>query len=279
MNSDRGMQFEMKIRILSDLHLEFQDWIPPESDADIVVLAGDIHVGIRGIEWARRSFPLLPVIYVPGNHEFYGSSLQALTEELHLSGKRLGVDVLDGRAAIIGGVRFLGATLWTDFALNGTDPGSINRAMTAAQHGMSDFHLILYENRPFRPADARAVNLGRIDWLRIKLSESFEGATIVVTHHLPLRQSVHPKYSASDLNPAFASDLGDLMGPPISLWVHGHTHESFDYSVKGTRVACNPRGYLPMEPNAEFDPLLTVDVSATRDRTPRIAPGSRRPTR
>lgn len=279
MNSDRGMQFEMKIRILSDLHLEFQDWIPPESDADIVVLAGDIHVGIRGIEWARRSFPLLPVIYVPGNHEFYGSSLQALTEELHLSGKRLGVDVLDGRAAIIGGVRFLGATLWTDFALNGTDPGSINRAMTAAQYGMSDFHLIRYENRPFRPADARAINLDRIDWLRIKLSESFEGATIVVTHHLPLRQSVHPKYSASDLNPAFGSDLGDLMGPPISLWVHGHTHESFDYSVKGTRVVCNPRGYLPMEPNAEFDPLLTVDVSATRDRTPRIAPGSRRPTR
>ena len=185
MGLDRGVQFEMKIRVLSDLHLEFQDWVPPKSDADIVVLAGDI-------------------------------------------------------------------------------PGSIDRAMAAAQHGMSDFHLIRYENGPFRPADARAVSLERIGWLRSKLSDEFAGATIVVTHHLPLRQSVHPKYSASDLNPAFASDLDDLMGPPISLWIHGHTHESFDYRVKGTRVVCNPRGYLPMEPNAEFDPLLTVDVPATR---------------
>jgi hypothetical protein len=96
MGFDRGVQFEMKIRVLSDLHLEFQDWVPPKSDADIVVLAGDIHVGIRGIEWARRSFPLLPVVEV---------------------------DVLDGRGAIVGGVRFLGATLWTDFALHGAVGG------------------------------------------------------------------------------------------------------------------------------------------------------------
>lgn len=64
----------MKIRVLSDLHLEFHDWTPPQSDADIIVLAGDIHVGVHGIEWARRSFPLLPVTYVPGNHEFYGGN-------------------------------------------------------------------------------------------------------------------------------------------------------------------------------------------------------------
>lgn len=250
----------MKIRVLSDLHLEFRDWTMPKSGADIVVLAGDIHVGVHGIEWARRSFPLLPVVYVPGNHEFYGASLQDLMEDLYRHGKRLGVDVLEGRSAVIGGVRFFGATLWTDFALQGKDPTSIDRAMGIAQRGMTDFHLIRYGKRTFCPADARAIHLARVQWLRTQLACDFAGATVVITHHLPLRQSIHPKYRGSVLNPSFASDLGELMGSPVSLWIHGHTHESFNYAVNGTRIVCNPRGYFPMEMNAAFDPELTVDV-------------------
>jgi predicted phosphodiesterase len=251
----------MKIGILSDLHLEFQDWVPPKSDADIVVLAGDIHVGVHGIDWARRSFPLTPVIYVPGNHEFYGGNLQSVTDELYARAKRFGVDVLDGRRVVIGGVRFLGATLWTDFALYGSDQRSINRAMTVAQDGMNDFHVIRHKNGKFRPVDAREINWERVRWLRAELAEDFQGTTIVVTHHLPLLQSIHAKYSASSLNPSFASNLSSLMGPPVSLWIHGHTHESFDYTVKGTRIVCNPRGYLPMEPNSAFNPTLTLDVA------------------
>ena len=107
----------MRIRVLSDLHLEFMDWNPPKAGADVVVLAGDIHVGLKGIEWARRSFPSIPIVYVPGNHEFYGEHIHDMTQELLMEGRRVGVDVLDGRSTVIGGVRFLGATLWTDFAL------------------------------------------------------------------------------------------------------------------------------------------------------------------
>jgi 3',5'-cyclic AMP phosphodiesterase CpdA len=103
MVADRGVQRRMKIRVLSDLHLEFQDWIPPKSDADIIVLAGDIHVGVHGVGWARRTFPLRPVVYVPGNHEFYGAHMGDLTEELRAQGRRLGVDVLDGQSVVIGG--------------------------------------------------------------------------------------------------------------------------------------------------------------------------------
>jgi hypothetical protein len=88
------------------------------------------------------------------------------------------------------------------------------------------------------------------------------GSTVVVTHHLPHRQSIHPKYEGSDLNPSFASDLGDLMGPSVSLWIHGFTHESFDYVMSGTRVVCNPRGYVPMESNAAFDPVLTISLQS-----------------
>ena len=120
----------MRIRVLSDLHLEFKDWKPPkaDADADVVVLAGDIHVGVKGIEWARRSFPSIPIVYVAGNHEFYGEHIHDMTQELLREGRRLGVDVLDARSAVIGGVRFLGATLWTDFAL-----GEMTRARSIAQ--------------------------------------------------------------------------------------------------------------------------------------------------
>jgi predicted phosphodiesterase len=249
----------MRIRVLSDLHLEFKDWNPPKADSDVVVLAGDIHVGVHGIEWARRHFPSMPIVYVPGNHEFYGEHIQDMTQELVAEGRRLGVDVLVGCSTVIGGVRFLGATLWTDFALGGTDPSSIDRAMADAQFGMYDFHVIRCgDNRKFRPTDARAMHLEQVQWLRHQLTDGFVGTTVVVTHHLPHRRSIHPKYQTSDLNPGFASDLGDLMGPSVSLWIHGHTHESFDYVVNGTRVVCNPRGYAPMELNESFDPAFTV---------------------
>jgi predicted phosphodiesterase len=129
---------------------------------------------------------------------------------------------------------------------------------------MYDFHVIRCgDNREFRPTDARAIHLARVQWLRSQLAEEFIGTTVVVTHHLPHRRSIHPKYAASDLNPGFASDLSNLMGPPVSLWIHGHTHESLDYMVNGTRVVCNPRGYAPMELNESFDPILTVEAHVT----------------
>jgi len=145
----------------------------------------------------------------------------------------------------------------------GTDRGSIDRAMANAHYGMNDFRLIRYgESRTFRPADSRAIHLAQVRWLRAKLAEEFVGSTVVVTHHLPHRQSIHTKYEGSDLNPSFASDLGDLMDPSVSLWIHGHTHESFDYLVNGTRVVCNPRGYVPMEPNAAFDSVFTINLQS-----------------
>jgi hypothetical protein len=178
----------MRIRVHSDLHLEFEDWSPPKADADVVVLAGDIHVGVKGIEWARRSFPAIPIVYVPGNHEFYGEDIHDLTQELVMEGRRLDVEVLDGRSTTISGVRFLGATLWTDFALAGAGPSSIDRAMADAQYGMYDFHVIRYGNdRKFRPTDARAIHLTQVRWLRSQISDGFVGTTVVVTHHLPDR--------------------------------------------------------------------------------------------
>jgi predicted phosphodiesterase len=250
----------MKIRVLSDLHLEFLDWVPPYAEADIVVLAGDIHVGVAGVEWARRQFPATPVIYVPGNHEFYGAHLEDMLLALRKEARLFGVHLLDGNELLLDGTRLLGATLWTDFALYGSGTAELGQAMADASYGMNDFRLIRHGRGLFRPEHARDIHLSQVNWLAETLAKPFDGSTVVVTHYLPHRRSIHPKYEQDRLNPCFVSDLAHLVKAPVGLWIHGHTHESCDYVVSGTRVVCNPRGYLPMEPNRAFDSTLVVEL-------------------
>ena len=250
-----------RLRIFSDLHLEFVDWIPPPAAADAIVLAGDIAVGVQGIQWARRQFPDTPVVYVPGNHEFYGARLPDALAELRSEAQRLGVHFLDGDECILGGARFLGTTLWTDYELYGSAPEDLERAMADAAIEMNDFRMIQWAGgEPLEPALVRDMHLTGVAWLAERLAEPFGGPTVVVTHHLPHRQCIHPKYEGTRFNPCFASDLDHLVRAPVALWVHGHTHESIDFLVNGTRVVCNPRGYLPHEPNPSFDPVGAIEL-------------------
>ena len=255
----------MRISVLSDLHLEFQDWTPPSVPADVVVLAGDIQVGVAGVIWGRRHFADAQIIYVPGNHEFFGGEMGATLRALRAVAGEHGVHLLDGDSVMIEGVRFLGATLWTDFALYGSEAPMIARASAAAKRGMVDYRAIrLLGSGLLRPQDTLAIHQRQVAWLAQQLAQPFAGATVVITHHLPHAGSVHAKYAGDLLNPAFASDLSALVREPVQLWIHGHTHESMDYEVHGTRVVCNPRGYLPQQPNPAFDPGLVV----TLDRQP-----------
>lgn len=251
----------MRIRVFSDLHLEFQDWRPPDQAAEVVILAGDIHVGTAGMPWARASFGSAEIIYVAGNHEYFGSDWGPMREALRATAREHGVHFLDADRVDIGGVRFLGATLWTDFALYGRKPLQIARAMSVAGRVMMDYRLVRHGLRQLTPMDTRDEHLAQVGWLQNQLSEPHPGPTVVVTHHLPHRRSVHARYGGDVLNPCFASDLDALVREPVSLWVHGHTHETFDYSVNGTRVRCNPRGYLPQEPNRRFDAAAVLDLA------------------
>jgi hypothetical protein len=86
---------------------------------------------------------------------------------------------------------------------------------------------------------------------------------VVITHHAPSRRSVHPRFASSLLNAAFVSDAERFLGGDrVQLWIHGHTHDSFDYVVDGTRVVCNPRGYAKdgVNENHRFDPHLMIEV-------------------
>jgi len=231
------------------LHIEFEDFAPLATGADVVILADDIGVGMGGLDWIQKRLPDRSVIYVPGNHEFYHHDI-ALIDEL----KTLAPDhihVRNNDQVIINGVRFLGSILWTDFALF----GEVDKffAKQAARQGMTDFSIIQNNGQPFRPGDAIRLHTASLDWLAAMLAEPFDGQTVVVTHHAPSSQSVHPRYARDLLTPAFASNLEHLMeGDRAALWIHGHMHESFDYEVYGTRVVCNPRGYAPEALNPDF---------------------------
>ncbi|CAN7465605.1 metallophosphoesterase [Paraburkholderia hospita] len=264
----------MKLLVLSDLHNEFEPIAAdPEviAQADAVVLAGDIHTKDRSVEWAQAfvSDLIKPVILVAGNHEFYGGHFDYTLDKLRESALGTNVHVLENDILVLGNVRFLGCTLWTDFKLYASDITSVI-CMRDAQSSMKDFRLIraTQSYRKLYPSDTVRRHERSRAWLANALSERFDGKTVVVTHHAPSRGSVEAQYEGDSLTPAYASDLDCLMSPDLRLWIHGHMHASFDYIVpahdssseRGTRVVCNPRGYSPRYLNPDFNPGLLVEV-------------------
>ncbi len=254
----------MKIQILSDLHLEFAEFVPPHTGADVVVLAGDIHTRGRGATWAARHFEV-PIVYVAGNHEHYGSNMATTMRDLkQIAAQFPHLHVLENESVVIDGVRFMGATLWTDYRLTGNEV----LAQWDAQSTITDFRKIRDDRyKRITPSLIANIHARSRAFLHSSLEEEFHGPTIVVTHHAPSEFSVHERYrqtstrpgGGSHLSASYASRLDGLMGH-AALWVHGHTHDSFDYEISGTRVRCNPRGYAPDDLNPDFDPALVVEV-------------------
>lgn len=271
------MSRPLRLHILSDLHLEFSDrhppWDPPASGADVVILAGDIDNGTRAIDWAERTFPDQTVLYVPGNHEYYESEIGRANDALReRSRSSPNVRVLLNDAVALEGVRFLGTTLWTDFELFG--PGRRAESIAESLRYVTDFRLVDYGARRLTPEDTVHLHREACRFLREHLDTPFDGPTVVITHHGPHPLSVHARWAATPSSGAFVSDLTPLLGK-ASLWVHGHTHDGFDYEVAGTRVVANPMGYRKSnwrrsrdgsEPptvsyeNETFDPGFVVNV-------------------
>jgi len=244
----------MRLHILSDLHLEFGMMELSLPEADVVVLAGDIHLGREGCQWIRRQFRDKPVIYVLGNHEFYRHTIPDLTETLKRETNGSQIHVLENDAVEINGWTFLGCTLWTDFRSKpGIEPYS---TMAAAERIMSDYSLIQFgtENRLLEARDTAAMHKESVTWLKKQLEKSKPAKTIVVTHHAPSFRSEPAFYADSPLSGAFASRLDDLVERSrVPWWIHGHTHYNVDCKIGSTRVLTNQRGY-PGELCQGFDP-------------------------
>ena len=268
----------MKLLILSDLHLdvapmalEHEGW-RIDRDADLVVLAGDIDEGTRGLRWARASFPDKPIVYVAGNHEFYGQHWRAHLDVMRQKAEQLEIAFLENQVLEYGGIRFLGCSLWTDFALYGAHRKQ--DSMQAAQAWLNDYRQILVRDQDI-PQEMYGVSQGTLvpeltvyrhlrsaEWLEQELAAGDPDRTVVVTHHAPLDQSIPDQFVGDALSPAYASNLSRLLGRS-KLWIHGHVHDNVDYAAGRTRVICNPRGYPDFSGdsvNEDFNLLFTVEV-------------------
>jgi len=265
----------MKVQILSDLHNEFHRArnvrVPDIEDAgaDLIILAGDIDVGLAGVHWAIEQSERLhrPLVYVCGNHEFYGECPKELLTSMRAVAQGTRVHVLENEAVGVDGVRVLGATLWTDFRALGRYRE--NECMRAAVLNIADFRLIRFHNPDgththLQPINAASWHATSLTWLTQELAKPFNGRTVVVTHHGPSIQCHdYLIYGGPDpISVSFWSRIERLLtSERVTLWVYGHTHSNLRFEENGVPVVCNQRGYLEAPAIAEkFDPVFTVDV-------------------
>ena len=257
----------MRLQILSDLHLETQpDWTAaPAPDADLLVLAGDIGSYQRGSRLQGDDFGLgrfaprpgwSRVLFVPGNHEYDGLDHDATGPRLQALCARLGIEWLDRRIRVIDGVRFIGTTLWSDFAAL----GHLDKALRAADWYLSR-NTTLREGRLVMAAELREMALDCQRWLRAALCEPHDGPTVVVSHFAPTLDSADPRYGMVPGTAGFCNALDELL-PLADLWLHGHLHCPSDYRDDSgrCRVVANPLGYAGKGEQEAFQPQLTVAV-------------------
>jgi predicted phosphodiesterase len=249
----------LRVQVLSDLHLEFGEPAQRPADVDVIALAGDIDLGTDGVRWASEWAQGRPVLYVAGNHEFYGHSLPGLIDELREAARGTCVHLLENDELVLDGVRFLGCTLWSDFEFDGA--ARVAESMALCERVMRDYHLIRgADGERITPADTRALHLHSRRWLADRLAQAHSGQTVVITHHSPLVLGRPDSRNLRAIAGAFTSDLSELIGSDReALWIFGHTHRAIDLARGGTRVLSNPRGY-PQEPVGAFHPALVVEL-------------------
>ena len=249
----------MKIQIMSDLHNEFGFSNIGRTDANIIIMAGDIDIKNKSIKWILNVFPDVPVIYVAGNHEYYHSEVDQVDAELKKLCEGTNIHYLQRESVIIDGIKFIGGTLWTDFLLGGE--GLKHYYMRYALRAMNDFKIVHYGEKIFSPPDSVKIFKKTKQYFEQELKDdSFKGKKVIVTHHGPFAQAIGENFQHSPLNPAFASDMTKFMEDYTpDVWVYGHTHGTFkDMDYYKTRVISNPKGYPHV--TSAFLPDFTINL-------------------
>lgn len=259
----------MLIWILSDLHLELtRGWDLPPANArpqfDVMVIAGDLVTRMeRGVAWLLERVRDRPVLYVPGNHEFYGCDIDKTVEKARHAAAGTNLHILQNDAVTIDGTLFAGATLWTDFELF----GSREHAMSLAAEVMNDYRKIRnnsYLNR-LRPADTVARHFESRAFIERVVRETRADRRVVITHCGCVRDAMKAGTETDLLSSAYTSDCSQLL-EHVDLWIYGHTHESRDFTISGTRIVSNAKGYGPWLPrhvcweNPRFDPNYIIQI-------------------
>lgn len=270
----------MKLSVASDLHLEFGNLtIHNEDNTELLVLAGDVLLGSvlkkHGLSstssdsLAKLFYEFFSsvsnewdyVVYVPGNHEYYGCLQNDVDSLLRENLNQFdNVFLLQNNSVVISGVLFVGSTLWTDI-----NRGDITTSF-CLKTGMNDFNKVRFKDgnnyRKFQPFDAKELHEKSLAYIKKVLAANETEKAVVVSHHAPSFLSVPERFKQEyHMNGGYASDLTNLlMYGNVNLWIHGHMHDNSDYLVGDTRVICHPRGYVTCEAIAQNYKPLTVEV-------------------
>lgn len=263
----------MLIWLLSDLHLEMSVWdLPAERpDLDVLVVCGDLITRAeRGVRWLRDRLPDSDIVYVLGNHERYGTDFAVTLDKAREEAAGSRIRVLENEAVEIGGIEFLGCTLWTDFALFGED--TVGAAMAVAQSRMNDYNAIRTNRygRKLRAIDTLEAHRDSVSFLRKHCEQHPERRRVIVTHHAVDPVEVPTPLGHELLGAAYVSGDGlDLVAElHPDCWLSGHIHRSVDRVVEGkTRLISNAKGYGPFSSttpaawqNRAFDPRFTFEL-------------------
>lgn len=270
----------MRAWIISDLHYSPMDALMGAPfrvpEADICICAGDISEDVSmSIAYLRRDIERhMPVILVLGNHDYYNASIDFALERARHEIEGTRIHLLENQSMEMAGCRFVGATLWTDFAVSVGDDEHVppeerrTKAFGLVPYLMADFECI-FRSDPRRPGENGLITVQEIlkrhiasrSFIDRELEKPFAGRTFVVTHHAPLIQSFDARFYGEITNAAFGSDLSDLIARRRpSVWIHGHIHRFRDYMADKTRVICNPRGYGGERGTSGFRPDFVIDL-------------------
>lgn len=251
----------MKLALFSDIHTEFwkgsevnmllEPFMYLADQVDGVLLAGDIASGRTNVKQILRKFAARykKVFYVPGNHEYYGTSMEGF-DSIDMP-EDDNIHILNPGMAHVGDVTIIGATLWTDFQ---DDPFAI----LAAKSMIADFRLIKY----FQPRLAAERFRNELAFIKYAY-ENTPGKKLIMTHFLPAKECISERFrNSSDLlNKYFANELDSWIAEMRdTTWVFGHTHDSMDFMLGDTHLLCNPYGYFGSEVNPEFNNLKIIEV-------------------
>ena len=240
----------VRFQVLSDLHIDSyaRRDLPigeiPYTNADAILVAGDTSNGLLGIEWLIGESKRLekPIFVIVGNHEYFGHNILELDAQIKALTQDTQVHFLQCASFEFMGVRIIGTTLWTDYQYQPQD-----NTLEIAQQFMRDYREIYYDNRLLTPQDTVAIHQQQRAWLQNALKQSKKDAmpTVVMTHHSISPLSIAPKYANFPSNAGFVVDLSEWLKSDFApdIWLHGHTHEAFDYQQGHTRVIVNPRAY------------------------------------
>lgn len=278
----------MKLRLASDLHMEICPYFVPPMVGDedtVLLLPGDIcvrhYLGQMVQEFFENvSARFKAVIYVPGNHEYYKGHLEhddPKLREWFTEKEFTNVHFLNTDSIVIDDVAFVGATLWTD--VNRGDPMS----KMAIEAGLNDYrHIRTAGYRKIRANDTIVKHIVHKNYIFEQVANYRTigvRKVVVLSHHAPSELSVHAKYKGDVLNAAYFSNMEyQIMDSAADIWVHGHTHNSFQYTLGATQVICNPRGYSNLMRRSEYEaiPLMPAydpenpDHTAIKDKFARI---------